>query len=275
MQEISRRRWILSAAGAAGLMDLTHSAVAQAYQKRDVSAAITKGAAFLVSLMDAELDLLPEYPGSNVYWLFHDNYLAAKVLKSNHPEIAKRIDQAMHSHGVMRSGKIEILFNEAEKPLPFRRFKLVDVKPIGNKILRTEIAESEPLENWQVYADLLLLSAIALAETDPAKAKQDFDAAARMWDGHGFNDLAAKSSGQYATYKLAFFLVAAKKLNSTPSIQEAVLEKLLAQQAEVGGWITDYDAKGRRIGLVNVETTSLAIVALDKLAEALPTSVSR
>lgn len=44
------------------------------------SEAIQKGQAFLVNLLDPDLGLLPEYRGSSVYWLFHDNYLAAKVL---------------------------------------------------------------------------------------------------------------------------------------------------------------------------------------------------
>jgi len=47
--------------------------------------AIQKGRTFLVNLMDPDLGLLPEYRGASVYWLFHDNYLAAKVLAQSYP----------------------------------------------------------------------------------------------------------------------------------------------------------------------------------------------
>src|SRR5262249_32465117 len=118
--------------------------------------------------------------------------------------------------------------------------------------------------NWQEYADLLCLSSFALSDVNARQARRDFDAAAAMWDGRGFNDRVAKTSNQYATYKLALCLLAAAKLGPKPPIHEAVLQKVLAQQADDGGWITDYDAQGRRVGLANVETTSLAILALTR-----------
>ena len=37
------------------------------------------------------MNLLPEYRGASVYWLFHDNYLAAKVLNTSHSETARKI----------------------------------------------------------------------------------------------------------------------------------------------------------------------------------------
>jgi hypothetical protein len=40
--------------------------------------ATAKARTFLAGLFDPELGLLPEYRGATVYWLFHDNYLAAK-----------------------------------------------------------------------------------------------------------------------------------------------------------------------------------------------------
>ncbi len=46
---------------------------------------------------------------------------------------------------------------------------------------------------------------------------------------------------------------------------DAVLNRLLAQQARDGGWITDYTASGKCVGLANVETTSLAILAIDSV----------
>ena len=94
----------------------------------DPSDAIRNGQTFLVNLLDPELGLLPEYRGAKVYWLFHDNYLAAKVLAVSHPQIAQTITAAIHREGVDNSGKIELIFGEATKPLPFRQFQLMDVR---------------------------------------------------------------------------------------------------------------------------------------------------
>jgi hypothetical protein len=41
----------------------------------------------------------------------------------------------------------------------------------------------------------------------------------------------------------------------------------LAQQAKDGGWITDYDQNGKPRGKANVETTSLAILAMEAAAK--------
>ena len=41
--------------------------------------------------------------------------------------------------------------------------------------------------------------------------------------------------------------------------------RLLATQREGGGFVTDFNAQGRPVGQANVETTSLAILALDGL----------
>src|SRR5206468_2130495 len=88
---------------------------------------IAAGERFLAGLLDPTLDLLPEYSGAKVYWLFHDNYLAAKLLKPSRPDLAVRIEAALRRLGVSRSGKIEILFNEAPNALPFRNYQLLTV----------------------------------------------------------------------------------------------------------------------------------------------------
>ena len=279
MKELNRRDWIAKAA--AGLLvgsfapygdlqcghlhgGLLEVRPEEAGQKGKLSHVVAKGRAFLVSLFDPALDLLPEYRGSPVYWLFHDNYLAAKVLKAAHSEMAARIERAIRSYGVVQSGKIEILFDEAVKPLPFRRFELLFVKQIGNKTVKTERAGDEAFSGWQDYADLLFFAVIALAESNPKAARSHFKRAITLWDGRGFNDRVARKSNQYATYKLALALLAARRLKVTPSVENAILKRLLMQQNAKGGWITDYDKKNRPLGQANVETTSLAILALSR-----------
>lgn len=223
--------------------------------------AIRNGRGFLAGLIDPELDLLPEYRGADVYWLYHDNYLAAKVLAATHPEIARRIESAMQREGVRKSGKIELLFEPARNPVPFRQFELREVRQAGAKRIRTEAVTDRLLAGWEQYADLLLFA--ALSEPDPAAAAAHWQAALRLWDGRGFFDPATRQLGRYSTYKLALALVAASRLPARPELPYGLVERLLALQAQSGGWITDYSASGERIGQANVETTCLAIVGLE------------
>jgi hypothetical protein len=232
------------------------------------SDATQKGRSFLVGLLDPELGLLPEYRGAKVYWLFHDNYLAAKVLKASHPEIAQTIRSAIEREGIRRSGKIEILFGEAGTPLPFHQYQLVEVRRTTNKVLRTEIVTATELDGWAQYADLLLLACIA--ETNQPAAQQHWDAAMRLWDGKGFHDAAAKHDQRYSTYKLSLALLAASHQSPPAKPPAGLLDKLLSLQDDSGGWITDYDATGRKIGLANVETTCLSILGIEASARRRP-----
>ena len=227
------------------------------------SDAIQKGQTFLLNLFDPDVDLLPEYRGANVYWLFHDNYLAAKVLAQRHPETAKRIMAAIHREGIHKSGTIELLFGEADKPLPFRQYELMDVRRATNKVIRTEVVTDRVLYGWEDYADLRLLACIA--ETNQPTAREHWEATLRFWDGKGFLDAAARHNHRYSTYKLGLALLAASHLSPPAQPPHALVDKLLALQDQSGGWITDYDAMGNQIGLANVETTCLAILGLEAL----------
>lgn len=230
-----------------------------------LSVATEKGRTFLVSLLDPDLGLLPEYRGANVYWLFHDNYLAAKVLEVGHPKTAQTIRAAIRREGVHKSGKIELIFGEAEKPLPFRQFRLIDVRRATNKVLRTEVATDRVLEGWKEYADLLLMACIA--EGSQPAAREYWDAAMRLWDGKGFLDAAARHDRRYSTYKLGLALLAANHLAPPTKPPPGLLDRVLALQDNSGGWITDYDATGKRTGLANVETTCLVILGIEASAK--------
>ena len=228
--------------------------------------AASKGRQFLVSLFDPAIGLLPEYRDARVFWLFHDNYLAAKVLEKGRSDLSLRLQKAIRNFGVTESGKIEIIFDEAKRPLPFRQPELIQVKQLGQKTIKTEVLTDRESKGWEDYADLLLLASISLSKTDAGAAKQRFNQALVMWDGMGLRDRATTKIGMYAVYKLALVVIAAQRLNEHPAMMNGVVERLLKQQAECGGWITDYTADGKPVGLANVETTSLAVLALDTLA---------
>jgi hypothetical protein len=260
---VSRRAALKALAGSVLLGGVAGSRAGEPTPSTAPGTAAARGRQFLSDLFDPDLGLLSEYRGAKVYWLYHDNYVAAKALARTDPALAEKITAAIKGYGVGESGKIEILFGEASKPLPFRHYRHVDVKRIGNKLVRAEVAGEEVFEGWQEYADLLFLAAVASAETDPKQARRHFEQGMRLWDGVGFNDRVAKKAGKYAAYKVALALLAAGKLKLRPAEQGALVERLLKQQGEDGGWATDYDDKGRPLGRANVETTSLAVLALD------------
>ena len=228
--------------------------------------AIARGEKFLVDLYDPELRLLPEFRGSKTFWLYHDNYLAAKLLAEPQPKLAAEIQRSLVRHGATNSGKIEILFGEAAQPLPFRTYVLTNVAVVAGKTIRTEIVTEQGLKGWEEYADLLLLAAFAQATNAPLEARAHFKRAAALWDGRGFHDrvLAKQNPEQkrYATYKLALYLLAADRLPQPAPHAAEVRQQLLALQNEAGGWITDYTPEGRPVGQANVETTCLALLAL-------------
>jgi len=222
---------------------------------------IARGESFLTNLFDAELDLVAEFEGSRTYWLFHDNYLAAHLLETSRPDLSRRIRASLAKHNVTHSGKIEIIFDEASDPLPFRNYLLTNVTMFHGKTVRTEIVTTNIFTGWQEYADLQLLASIAQASTNPQAARVAFDRAERMWDGQGFNDRATRQNGVHSTYKLALYLLAGSRLKIPPVYRDEALDRLLALQSPSGGWITDYK-DNKPHGLANVETTWLALLAL-------------
>jgi len=248
---LTRRHFCLTAATAA----LPALAAAD-----DPAKPVARARSFLASLVDPELDLLPEFRGSSTYWLYHDNYLAASVLKSTHPVLSSRISAAIKRHGVTESGKIEIVLNEAKNPLPFRQYELIEVARAGDKVIKTEIVKPDLFADWEPYADLLLLA--AMAEKDEARAAAHFNSARALWDGQGFADAVVAVAKRYATYKLALALVASRRRAFPLPEAATIRQRLLDRQHPDGGFITDYTAEGKNLGFANVETTSLGILAL-------------
>ena len=241
---------------------LAASAASSASRAATPADAAGRGRTFLADLLDADLGLLPEFRGSKTYWLWHDNYLAARTLAATHPALARTIHTAIEREGIRETdGKTEMFFGKTESVLPFRHYDLKIVRQTGEKIIRTEVATERPMLGWEKYADLLFLASIA--EGNAPAARTHWDSALRMWDGRGFADAAFDAHQIYATYKLALALLAARRLSPKAEPPPALLDRLLSLQSASGGWITDYDAGGKPIGLANVETTCFAILALE------------
>jgi hypothetical protein len=184
------------------------------------------------------------------------------VLERSDSELARKIRDAIKGFGVTGSGKIEILFGEAKKPLPFRHYRLEEVKRIGEKVIKTEVVGDKTYEDWERYSDLLFMAAIAEVGRDKEKAEGHFEAGMKTWGGMGVRDRVNEKGGLYATYKLALALIAGGRLDRKPGDRAKLMNRLLAMQRPDGGFVTDYDAQGKLVGQANVETTSLAVLAL-------------
>jgi hypothetical protein len=259
------RRQFSQGAAVVATGGLSYPLSARDIDRQVLNDAASKAREFLVALIDPTLHILPEFRGSMVYWLYHDNYLAAKVLERTEPDKSKQIMKAIRGFGVEGSGKIEILFNESKAPLPFCHKRLVEVKRLGPRIIKTEVVKNEIHIDWQEYADLLFMASIAHIDRNRAASVKFFEAGMKAWDGEGFRDRVNQKNSRYATFKLALALITASRLKEQPPARGKLLERLLSMQRDDRGFVTDYDSKGRRIGEANVETTSLTIMALDSL----------
>src|SRR5262245_51613806 len=131
----------------------------------NISQRIQRGERSLTNLFDTRLQLLPEYRGRRTYWLFHDNYLAAHLLAGTRPDLSRQIRSSPKTFGVTKSGRIEIVFDEAGESLPFRTYVLTNVASVDGKTIRTEHVTTNILSGWDEYADLLLLASLARARS--------------------------------------------------------------------------------------------------------------
>ncbi len=118
--------------------------------------------------------------------------------------------------------------------------------------------------DWERYADLAFIGALdAWHRGNAGLAVQRFRKGMETWNGTGFADAAFMSPGSnrlYATYKLALAVRTAAELRIP--LDSKILERLLAQQEDSGGFVTLYDGNGAPQGDPNTETSSYALLAL-------------
>ncbi len=248
---------------------LNRSAAASLAPKADLSRTSTKrfvrrAVRFLTQLYDPRMRLLPEYRGSSVFWLFHDNLLAEKVLARYRPALAHKIKSAIHQYHPPCQGAIMVLLGHNQHVPPFHQTQLMTVAEVDGKVIKNEVDTANTIRNWRDYADLLLLAAISNADRNRAFAKRCYRQAMAMWDGQGFWDNPAQQLGRYSAFKLALAIIASRRLGESKSMRALFTRKLIAQQDRSGGVVTDYNGAGKRVGLPNVETTCLAILALQR-----------
>ena len=132
---------------------------------------------------------------------------------------------------------------------------------LNDLVARVHEMELEAIRNGDGFTDQggqhAAIDDLNLVPTFPApvdpKQKEALEAGIRT----------AKHDLRYATYKLGLALLAANRLSPPAKLPHGMMDKLLSLQDDTGGWITDYDAADKKIGLANVETTCFAILGID------------
>jgi hypothetical protein len=270
--------FVASIISVTGSSILAETSLSREATQVSIGAATKNMANYLVAGFDSNLGLIRESPNANpnLYWIYSDNYLASLALKSKQSKLSKNLAQSIAVYNDIidftRSPKWYVLsgqtipeavivmqtLNQAERLIQGKRMICEGANPT---------AEPNILKN---YADLLLLASInAKNDGETAKARNLFSQVRDMYDGVGFNDAAYQKQGYYATYKLALYLIAAKKVGINTYTND-IKKRILSLQENVpssngyGGIYTDYDSSGKISDSdTNTETTSLALMALN------------
>jgi hypothetical protein len=232
---------------------------------------IPKAVTFLESQYDPEVGLLKEAPHvqPDWFWLWIDNRLAMHVLimyQRDHP-LAVKILEGLDKYASTDShDRMEVVLGDSNVVFPWVWPSKYTIDSIDGKKVLNEVCNGSPIGGWTNYADLLFLAATYYAVKggwlNKQRAKYYLSKGQRMWNGTGFYDCIAKESEKYATYKLALYLIATKKLGIKSDLNDRCRELIGQHQADNGGVWTDYFLPGCVEGAdVNTETTTLCILA--------------
>jgi parallel beta-helix repeat protein len=135
----------------------------------------------------------------------------------------------------------------------------------GDAVINITLNNETGALNPNNYADIAFLEAIYYSNVGLAQNSSfAYTIGQVMFDGNGLKDTVFQ--GQYQTYKLALYIYASIILDQQfPLSTETTLLKM---QAASGGFYTGYDQNYSTNGTnTNVETTSLAILALTEINE--------
>lgn len=225
---------------------------------------------YLIRQIDPETGLCTEHPNDEKpkAWIWSDNFLASLALGDD------RLAALVNSFDVPRLEKFVPLkgdyVSEEWFAIPSGDKPLV-VEELDHLTVQSEYPDTSiRLPDWQEYVDRLLLASInASNDNNPIRATELFNLAATTYDGVGLLDKAAKNNGEYSTYKLALYLIAAERLHvDRPEIDDMITTILSLQERNsnsnrYGGIYTEYsvDRKPFLHTDTNTETTALCLMA--------------
>jgi len=250
--------------------------------------ALDRAVDYFVSNYNETLGLIPEYPGSHVYWLSSDNYLASLALtrysSSNTSTMsygdvlfaalagyeATLPPALMHSQYSALNSTGGYFDCSANYVVSWSSGGQIATGN-GSAVLMTTVNNQGPSCASQNYADLLFLQAIYYHRVGNTTAAADYyQQGAKDYDGRGFVDLANEGSNQtalsYQTYKVALYVYASICLGeqaSATNLPTAEITLLHMQSNSTGGFATSYGSGITPTSGVNTETTALAALALE------------
>jgi hypothetical protein len=231
---------------------------------------------YLVNSYNSTLGLCFDYPGSNTYWVSHDNVLASYVLQHWNAVIADNMTTTI----IRIMQEYDLSAAEVGLPLDWKMEALMgyDVnfsrnteQPFLNNsyygsVLRTERTNITSYLNFTNYADTLCYaSLVEWRRQNYPEAYNYYNEAKAMWDGNGFRDDAFHNvTGVYATFKLGLFYLTSRTESKDFDFKQDLIERVLQNQDnDTGGFFTDYYSNGSHpLGsTTNTETTSIILLA--------------
>jgi hypothetical protein len=241
-----------------------------------LDAAIDAGLRFLEGQYNAELGLLQESPniGAYRYFLANDALLAAHVFETmGDADLAATLRATLAAHGIDGNKFIEVAWGE---PIPWPPLHFEDpgtrVEVQGDVRILTLIHDGPGyFYDWSAYSNLAFMAVLnELSQGYAESAARLFAMQMGTFDGYGFPDKAYHArDGHYETLGLALGALAAAKLCSELTLDSrALIDQLLAQQSpETGGFHTHFRVDANQLADPNVETTSVALLALHVLSQ--------
>ena len=236
---------------------------------------LTSAIDYLLADYNPKLGLIPETPNSSVYWLYSDNYLAALALSQyGGADLTIAHTGANISVTLYRYLPLAKAYNQytaiGTSLCAFSPSQNYTIGESNGYHLETTVNNGTGSLSGEQYADIAFLNAICLqGHGNTTAAVAAYDQAAKFFDGVGMRDLPYNQTGQYQTYKLALFLYASAALDQP--FNTTALSTLLRMQAPDGGFYTGYDASySHQTTLTNTETTSLVILALERVESQTP-----
>jgi len=228
--------------------------------------------------------LIPETPGSQTFWLYSDNYLAALAISRYDPSnqstsgFATSLNVAFEGYlstlpGSLARSQYTALnstsaYFDCSTNYSIGWTSKGQLAPSGSAVIMTTSNSGSPSCASQNYADLLFLQALYYHRIGNSNESSTyFSLGAADFDGKGLVDSAFNGT-LYQTYKLALYLYASSCLgHASGSSFSAANNTLWAMQdTSTGGFYTGYNSAFSPSGTtVNTETTALAALAIEQL----------
>ena len=270
--------------------------VGPATPKTRAQVALDGAITYFVTNYNYTLGLIPESPGSQVYWLTPDNYFAGLALTrfSSSNQTTLSFGSALYAAvtgydatipgALLRSQYTALNSTSAyfSCPTDYAISWSTGGQAAGGNgsaVLMTTVNNQSPLCASQNYADLYFLQAIYYHRLGNTTAADSFyQSGAKDFDGEGFVDLvnqgAPESAMTYQTSKVALYVYATICLGEqTTATNLAVAESTLLhmQVNSTGGFAATYGPNLTALNApsvsptsgVNTETTALAALALE------------